>query len=141
MRSSTRRIAPALLTASLLLGVATPALAADISVADTSMTATAWKHYAVTRTSTLVTISFKPANSEADGSLLHQVNDQFKLQLRLRHQVGTGWEYLTPATSWFNVRTKKSLVVGLATGRQFRLSACCRTAADADTWWSGLLTY
>src|SRR5690554_3391901 len=80
----TRTIA-AVALAAIGVFIASQAVAATATWSDTGMTSTSWKHYTTTRTSTQSTISFDPANSEADGSLLYQAGGQYALNLKLRH--------------------------------------------------------
>lgn len=141
MKHTQKRFGAVALAGGLLLGLAAPAFAADVTLSDTAMTSTSYKHYTVTRTTTSPTITFDPTSAEADGSLLHQVSTQYSLSLKLREHVGGNWEDLTSTQTWTNVRTVKTIVSGLATGKQFRVSACCRNSTSSDTWWQGLLKY
>ncbi|GIG41829.1 hypothetical protein [Cellulomonas phragmiteti] len=139
MNQKRARMAVAGIAALLFVGVvAAPAYAATASISDSNNTNTSWKHYATQRTLATSAPAFDPANSEADGSLLHQTQSIYVLNMKLRNANGAD---LTSSVQWNNVRTSKSLATGLARGTIFTVSVCCKSSSSSDTYWSGTLTY
>lgn len=139
MNQKHARMAVAALASLFVVGVlAGPAYSATAGVSDANNTRTSWKHYTTQRTLTRSNPSFDPANAEADGSLLHQVQTIYVLNMKLRRTNGAD---LTTSKQWNNVRTSKTLATGLATRTAFTISVCCKSSSSNDTYWSGTLTY
>lgn len=78
-------------------------------------------------------MAFTPTN------LLYQGGPVNALTLRLNH--GGTTNALSANTQWVDTFATKNIMTGLAVGQSFRVAACCYSAAGADTFWSGTLSY
>ena len=109
------------------MGVVTTAQAVAISGTTTKTT---WQNYSTKRTATSAGVSFNPSN------LLYQGGSAQFLGLKLINPEGGR---ISNPTYWYSTGNRKSIISGLATGTEFRLSACCYSTTGKDSYWAGSL--
>lgn len=122
-------LVPVAVAALVLVATPAPAQATTTSIEGWVYTST-WTHYSTTR-STTGTVKFTPSN------LLYQAGPVSVLNLRLRRTNGT---WLSNSVQWQNY-SQKTIISGVSSGTQFRISACCYSSTGGDPYWAGSLVH